>query len=67
MFSDELTLGMSADNARSLGEPRRIGELMPAVLARYRTEMDPDRAESDSATVLIIAPMIGVSELLAAR
>jgi hypothetical protein len=67
MFSDELTLGMSADNARSLGEPRRIGELMSAVLARYRIEMVPDRAESDSATVLIIAPMIGVSELLAAR
>ncbi len=54
-----------------LNGPRRIGELMPAVLARYGIENDRDQRRSGSPTVVFV-PMtadfaIGVSELMAAQ
>jgi hypothetical protein len=71
MFSDKLSPRTLADDARLQSEPRRIGELMPAVLAHYGIEMDPDQAEPDSAIVVFLPTIgdfaIGASELLAAR
>ena len=54
-----------------LDGPRRIGELMPAVLARHGIEIDRDQRRSASPTVVFV-PMtadfaIGASDLMAAQ
>jgi hypothetical protein len=56
MFSDELRPGASTDNGRLQGEPRRIGEFMPAILARYGIE--PSEAESDSPTIVFVPTIV---------
>jgi hypothetical protein len=68
MFYDEIEPLRDEDR---LDGPRRIGELMPAVLARHGIEIDRNQRRSGSPIVVFVPTTadfaIGVSELMAAQ